>query len=111
MRRSERIAAGILAASLVVLPFTARACDLALSLALDVSGSLTPAQQQEIRVGTAAALTNPEIVRSFAGNSVYLKFGYGSFVLPVADVAGYRLAMMRKLLREISMNVPNRTEG
>lgn len=40
-----------------------------------------------------------------------VKFGLGAFVLPVADFEGVALGMFRKLLREVSMNLPQQRAG
>jgi hypothetical protein len=49
--------------------------------------------------------------KALAQMNAQVKFGYGAFVQPVADLQSYQHGMLRKLLREISMNVPNRSEG
>lgn len=48
-------------------------CDLALSLALDVSSSITAPQHAMVRKGTAEALRRPEIVNAMTEGGVYLQ--------------------------------------
>jgi Ca-activated chloride channel family protein len=64
----------VLVASLIAMPFTARAsvaeCQLALILAMDGSDSITPPEHAMVRAGTAEALRHPVVASAFPASSV-----------------------------------------
>lgn len=85
----ERLAAFVLAAALLALPFAAMAgprCDLALVLLQDTSSSLDNAELDQMRAGLAGALTDQRLASSFGRASVQvLVVSYGASPSVVVD--------------------------
>jgi hypothetical protein len=78
-----RIAAVLFSLVLILPVAGARACDLALAFALDVSGSVNPAEHRLQREGLAGALLDPDVVTA-------VKAQPGGVALMVYEWAGAR---------------------
>lgn len=66
-------AAGLMASAAFCFPAWAEECDVALSLSFDVSGSMQDSEHYHMREGTARALLDEEVRKSFREGVIYLQ--------------------------------------